>query len=186
MKKQKQKAPIGTLLQNVKILILITILILLPQQTYSQIVSIDLQNQKTVLDRKATIDKAKFVENEKRLRIANTKLLEIIRKQDSAIQSLSSTNISKLETIKLQNIQILKLSQTVQRYTEMQLGYEEKKKRKLTSLFFKLRADYLPMTNQYLPSTGLTYFWRKVGGGIHIGFFKDRITYGAEIAINVF
>lgn len=186
MKKLKQKAHIGTMLQNIKALILITILIFLPQQILSQKVNINQEKETVTLNKEKTIDVAKIIKNEKRLTEENSRLLEIIRKQDSTIQTLANKNLSELETIKKQNSQIFKLSQDVQRYSNMQLNYEEKKKHKPTSLFVKFRADYLPTTKQYLPSTGLIYFGKKLGGGINIGFFENQISYGAEIAISIF
>ncbi|MDB0602375.1 hypothetical protein PL373_14735 [Tenacibaculum maritimum] len=186
MKKPKQKAITGTIWQNVIMSTLTMILILLPQQIFSQKVNINQEKQTVTLNKEKTIDVAKIIKNEKRLTEDNTKLVEIIRKQDSTIQSLANKNLLGLETVKLQNSQIFKLSQDVQRYSSMQLNYEEKKKYKPTFLFIKFRADYLHTTKQYLPSTGIIYFGKKIGAGINIGFFENQITYGAEIAINIF
>lgn len=184
MRKRQQIAGIGINKLKGVVLIPIMIWILSQQQIYSQTVNIDLQKKQTVLDKEATIDKAKFIENEKRLRIENKKQLETIRKQDSIIQSLTKENVTALKRIEERNKQIGKLTQQIIKLGELQLRFEEKKK-KPKSLFVKFSIDYLPSTKNYLPSTGVVFLGKKIGYGANLGLFDNNIYYGGSIFINL-
>lgn len=160
-------------------------MILLPQLILSQEVSINQASETVTLSKDKTIDVAKVIKNEQRLKEQNQELIETIRRQDSIIQGLANKNLAGLETIKQQNAQIFKLSQDVQRLTNLQLDYEEKKKEQ-PRLFFKAKTDYLPEVKQYIPGIGLNYFGKKFGIGISAGLFDKQALYGAEIAVSIF
>lgn len=191
MRKLKQIADTGTIWQSARALTLIIILIFLPQQMKSQEVSINQEQQTVTLTKEKTIDVAKIIRNEKRLTEVNKQLLEKIRKQDSTIQALANKNLQGLETIKQQNAQIFKLSQDVQRYSSLQLGYEEKKKAN-PKLYGFLRVEQIPALGKIdgldtvLPSVGATYLTKKIAFGANIGYFNKEIFYGAQLGFSIF
>ena len=176
---------IGIIKLRRELLTLIMILILSPQLTYSQTVNIDLINEQTVLDKEATIDKAKFVENEKKLRVDNLNLLEIIRKQDSTISSITKENISALETIQDQNNRIFDLSKDISRLSEYRQEITEEKT-KQSSLYIVGGLDYIQKNEQYNPNIGLAFLPGKIGFGVNTGLISGDIYLGGKIYINIF
>jgi hypothetical protein len=157
----------------------------------SQEVSINQEQQTVTLTKEKTIDVAKIIRNEKRLAKVNKELQETIRKQDSTIQALANKNLQGLETIKQQNAQIFKLSQDVQRYSSLQLGYEGKKKAN-PRLYGFLRVEQIPALGKIdgldtiLPSIGVTYLTKKIAIGFNLGYYNKEIFYGAQLGFSIF
>jgi len=185
MREQRQIVSIGTTKQKRKWLTLFMILILSQQLIYSQTVVIDQVKETTLLDKQATIDKAKFVENERKLRKDNAQLLEIIRKQDSTIAKITNDNIVALKTIQKQNDRIFELSKDVLRLSDLQLGYEEKKT-KQPRLYAFGGLDYYQENELYLPNIGLAYLSGKIGFGANVGLIDKNMYYGGKIFISIF
>ena len=185
MRKQKKIVSIGTGKRRAQILILTMILILSMQQVQSQEVIINQVGETVLLNKEKTIDVAKIILNEKRLQDKNEELIEIIRKQDSIINSLADKNIDGVATISKQSERIYDLSQDVQRLSDLQLGYEEKKKSQ-PRLFAKIRLDYLEVDGELMQGVGLNYYGKNIGFGINGGIYKNKAFYGAEIGISIF
>lgn len=139
----------------------------------------------TVLDKEATIDKAKFVENERKLRKDNAQLLETIRKQDSIIDKITNDNILALQQIQKQNARIFDLSNDVLRLSDLQLGFEERKTKE-PRLYGFGGLDYLKENEVYLPNIGLAYLSGKIGFGANIGLFDKNVYFGGNIFISIF
>lgn len=186
MKKQKKEALTGITRQRLKTLILIMTLILCPLLTLSQNLNINQANETVTLSKEKTIDVAKVIQNETRLKKLNSEYLETIRKQDSIIQDLASKNIQALKTIQEQNSSIFKLGERITSITETQLSYEEKKSKNSNRLFLKLRTDYYPNLKEAVPGVGLNYFMKKFGLGVNFGQWDKNIFYGGEVLISIF
>ena len=176
---------IGITKQRKRWLILIMILILSQQRTLSQTVSIDLIGGKTVLDREATIDKAKFIENERKLRLDNAELLNIIRKQDSVISKITNDNISSLKTIQEQNNRIFALSGDILRLSDLQLSHEEKKTG-VNKSYFYCGLDYNKENGLYMPNIGISYLFNKIGIGANLNILNENVFYGGKLFISIF
>lgn len=151
----------------------------------SQKAAIDPVNKTVTLDQEKTIDVAKIIKNEARLKKENQRLQEIIRKQDSTIQALADRNLKRLEEIGLQNKQIQELGKDVHRLAEKQLNLEEKRN-SAARLFFKPRIDYFPGTKTATGGGGFLYTFKKWGIGANAGTSGEELYYGGEIAISIF
>lgn len=155
-----------------------------PLTALSQTANIDLANKTVTLDEAKTIDIAKIVENEKRLKDENSKLLEIIRKQDSLIQHITQRNIEGLQAISLNNEKLASLSGEINKLATKQLELEEKKN--YAGRFF-LSFQY-DINNPYFKSGYITatYFTKKNSFGISINPLNDKMIYGVELGILIF
>lgn len=138
-----------------------------------------------MLDREATINRAKFIQNEKNLRIDNKNLIEIIRKQDSIIKSLSLKNIEGLKNISNLNQTISNLSTDIHRLSGLQLKYEEKKKEK-PKMYFSTGINYVPSSEKYIPNVGIMFLGSKLGAGITTGLINSDPYIGGKIIISIF
>lgn len=185
MRKQSKRASIGIVRRGVKVLILVMTLIFLPQQILSQTVSIDQEKQTVTLDKEATIDKASIIKNAERLQEDNLELIEIVRKQDSIISSMAQRNIQRLNEIQKQNERIFELSGDLQRLTNRQLDYEEKKT-KAPKLYAVGGLDYVNREEIFMPNVGVSYLSGKIGFGANIGLINTDLYYGGRVYISIF
>lgn len=164
---------------------LIMTLILLPQLTLSQTATTNLQNETVTLDKEKAIDVAKIIKNEERLREVNGELLEIIRKQDSTIQSITERNIKGLESIHSQNQIIGSLTSNIDKLAKSQLELEESKNQ-TGRLFLSLSYEF---NNPYMRSgsVGLDYFGTgRFSIGANLNPLNEQLIWGAKIGIKIF
>lgn len=160
-------------------------MILLPQLTLSQTAVTNLQNETLTLDKEKAIDVAKIIKNEERLREVNAELLEIIRKQDSTIQSITERNIKGLESIHSQNQIIGSLTSNIDKLAKSQLELEEKKN-KTGKLFLSFRYEF---NNPYMKSGSieLDYFGTgRFSLGASLNPLNDQLIWGAKVGAKIF
>lgn len=142
-------------------------------------------NKTVTLDEKKTIDVAKIIKNESRLKSLNDSLIQIINQQNQKIRSLAENNLRNLEKLDLLNAALNNLSKNYDRLSGLQLEYEKDKK-KIPPIFAKLKMEYLSADGQVIPAIGLTYINKQFGVGGSLGIFESQPTYGVEIMLSFF
>lgn len=184
MKKQKRIVNIGTHRLKKRVLTLIMILTFIPQLILSQEVNTNLVKQTVTLSKEKTIDVAKIIKNEERLRAVNLELLATIKKQDSTIKAITIKNVETLKTVELQNEYIVKLSSDVLRYSDMQLGFSEKKT-KNSKFYLSIKNDYVRELNYHAPGLGADFYFNKIGLGASGGIINKEFYIGGRISFAI-
>lgn len=160
-------------------------MIFLPLTALSQKATINLESKSITLDEAKSIDVAKLIENEKRLRGVVADHLETIRRQDSIIQDLSKTNISAFQEMIRQNNIIEDQTKAIDRLTGLQLKAEEKKN-KPGSLFIRADAHYFGGDGMIAPNVGAVFIRNKLGISGGFGVYQNQAIYSGGVLINLF
>ncbi|AFM54808.1 hypothetical protein B620_gp30 [Croceibacter phage P2559S] len=78
----------------------------------------------------------------------------------------------------------MQLSNDVLRYSDLQLGYSEKKTR-LSKLYISLKDDYVPAFEMHVPGVGLDYYTGKLGFGVSAGVMDKEFYYGGRLSFAI-
>lgn len=151
----------------------------------SQKATINPVSKTVTLDEAKTIDVAKIIKNESRLKSLNDSLIEIVRLQNEKLIKVARNNLSQIEKIEILNKALENLSESYDRLSTIQLDYE-KQKTKPHHFFGKARVDYLGVDGRIIPSAGVLYLNKRFGIGSSLGFFEGKPVYGFEVMLSFF
>lgn len=137
------------------------------------------------LDEEKTIDVAKIIKNEARLKSINDSLLDVINQQRIQIETLAENNLKNLDKLEVLNQAISNLSESYDRLSNWQLEYEKDKKQ-IPHIYGRINATYLSSQGGILPMVGALYVNKKFGIGVSGGIFNNKPAYGIDLMLSFF